>query len=147
MSTKLGTASSNRILTAYGSRAELAFEDADGNTTPLDNDQLERLLEVGGDRIRLVVFNSCESATQAKLATNYVDVAIGMESSIDDDTAKTFAAQFYNSLGFGRSVGEAFSQAVLQVEFVHGKGQNVPRLFTAANVDAQTVVLVNPDPQ
>jgi len=95
----------------HGSRADLAFEDADGRTTPLDNTQLERLLQVGAGRIRLVVFNSCDSATQAELASHHVDVAIGMETSIGDDAAKTFAAQFYNSLGFGLSVGEAFRQA------------------------------------
>jgi hypothetical protein len=67
-----------------------------------------------------------------------------MESSIGDEAAKTFAAQFYNSIGFGVSIGEAFRQAVLQVEFAHGADHDVPKLFTAAGVDAETVVLVNP---
>lgn len=131
----------------HGSRAELAFEDADGNTASLGNDQLERLFKAGGDRVRLAVFNTCESTPQAELARNHVDVAIGMESSIGDETAKTFAAQLYNSLGFGLSVGEAFRQATLQVELAHGEDQDVPKLFAAAGVDPETVVLVNPDAQ
>jgi hypothetical protein len=131
----------------HGSRAELAFEDAEGRTTLLDNDQLERLLDVGGARIRLVVFNSCDSSKQAELACSHVDVAIGMDSSIGDEAAKTFAAQFYNSLGFGRSIGEAFRQATLQVELAHGKDADVPKLFTAPGVDAEIVVLVDPDKQ
>jgi hypothetical protein len=47
----------------HGSRAELAFEDANGNTSPLSNDQLERLFKAGGDRVRLAVFNACEIST------------------------------------------------------------------------------------
>jgi hypothetical protein len=61
----------------HGSRAELAFENAAGRTVSLDNNQLEKLLRVGAGRIRLVVFNSCDSAAQAELACNHVDVAIG----------------------------------------------------------------------
>lgn len=129
----------------HGSDAELAFEDADGATRALSNDQLAKLLQVGGGQIRLAVFNSCESATQARLACDHVDVAIGMDAPIDDGTAKTFAAQFYNSLGFGYSVGESFRQAVLQVELVHGRGHEIPQLFSRDGVDPETVVLVNPD--
>jgi hypothetical protein len=131
----------------HGSRAELVFEDENGNATMLDNDQLRTLLQVGGDPIRLVVFNSCESAAQAELACQHVDVAIGMEARIDDESAKTFAAQLYNSLGFGLSVADAFQQASLQVELAHGKDANEPRLFTASGVDASALVLVNPDAQ
>jgi hypothetical protein len=129
----------------HGSRAELAFEDADGATHPLTNDQLGRLLQAGQERIRLAVFNSCDSAAQAALACNHIDVAIGMESSVGDEAAKTFAAQFYNSLGFGLSVGQAFRQAVLQVELVHGEDHEVPQLFSKDQIDPETVVLVNPD--
>lgn len=129
----------------HGSQVELVFEDADGRTRSLDNDQLERLLQAGSGRIRLAIFNSCDSASQAELACSHIDVAIGMDSSIGDETAKTFAAQFYNSLGFGLSVGQAFRQAVLQVELVHGQDQDVPKLFSRDQIDPETVVLVNPD--
>jgi hypothetical protein len=37
--------------------------------------------------------------------------------------------------------------ALSQVELAHGKGEDVPRLFIAAGVDPETVVLVNPDAQ
>jgi hypothetical protein len=129
----------------HGDQDGLVFEDEARNTTELSNEQLGRLLGVGGDRIRLAVFNSCHSEAQARMACEYVDVAIGMNATIDDEIAKTFAGQFYNSLGFGKSVGESFRQAVLQVEFEHGTGRDVPQLFTADGVDAETVVLVNPD--
>jgi hypothetical protein len=129
----------------HGDEDALVFEDEAGNTTELTNEQLGRLLGVGGDRIRLAFFNSCHSEAQARMACDYVDVAIGMNAAIHDEVAKTFAGQFYNSLGFGKSVGESFRQAVLQVELKHGTGQEIPQLFVGDGVDAETVVLVNPD--
>jgi hypothetical protein len=129
----------------HGDRDVLVFEDEAGETKELTNEQLGRLLGVGGDRVRFAFFNSCHSEAQARMACDYVDVAIGMNATIDDEIAKTFAGQFYNSLGFGKSVGESFRQAVLQVELEHGDGHEVPQLFVADGVDAETVVLVNPD--
>ena len=128
----------------HGNDAGLAFEDESGSIQALDNSMLGRLLEAAGGGVRLIIFNSCDSSAQAKVAIDYVDLAIGMDSALDDEDAKVFAGQFYNSLGFGRSVGDAFRQAALQVELSGGDG-GVPRLFSANGVEPDVVVLVNPD--
>lgn len=129
----------------HGSDAELAFEDEDGTTRSLGNEQLKRLLEAAGSGIRLIVFNSCDSAAQAEIAIQQVDLAIGMDAAIDDEAAKVFAGQFYNTLGFGKSVGEAFRQATFQIEAEAIEGDQVPQLFAADGADPEVVVLVNPD--
>lgn len=129
----------------HGNQAQLAFENAEGRAQPLSNDTLGVLLAATSDRIRLAVFNSCQSATQAELATEYVSFAIGMETSVEDERAKTFAAQFYNSLGFGKTLAEAFEQARAQVTLAHGTGGESPRLFEAPGEDAAATVLVSPD--
>ena len=103
------------------------------------------LLAATSDRIRLVVFNSCQSAAQAELATEYVSFAIGMATSVEDERAKTFAAQFYHSLGFGKTVADAFDQAKAQVTLAHGAGGEIPQLFEAPGEEAATSVLVAPD--
>lgn len=129
----------------HGNRAELAFEDAGGRSTTLSNTQLKRLLDAAPHRIRLMVFNSCKSVAQAEIAVEHVDVAIGMETTIGDGEAQTFAGQFYNSLGFGLSVAQAFEQARFQIEADHGGGHEIPTLVSADGVDPETVVLVNPN--
>jgi myosin heavy subunit len=129
----------------HGSDAELVFEDADATSHGLSNDQLASLLGAGAARVRLIVFNSCDSAVQAELATKHVDLAIGMDTAIDDDDAKVFAGQLYNSLAFGKSVGEAFRQAKFQLEAHGSEGAEIPRLFHAEGVDADHVILVSPD--
>jgi hypothetical protein len=128
----------------HGSESALAFEDADGDTKLLDNALLGRLLEAAAGGVRLIVFNSCDSSAQAELAVEHVELAIGMDTAIDDEDAKVFAGQFYNSLGFGLSVAEAFRQAKVQVELAGGSGE-VPRLVSAEGLDPEVVVLVNPE--
>lgn len=129
----------------HGNQTELAFENAEGRVQPLSNEMLGGLLAATSDRIQLAVFNSCQSSVQAELATDYVRFAIGMEASVEDERAKTFAAQFYNSLGFGKTLAEAFEQAKTQVALTHGDGAEVPQLFEAPGADAATAVLVDPE--
>lgn len=129
----------------HGNQAELAFENAEGRAQPLNNEMLGVVLAATSDRIRLAVFNSCQSAAQAELATEHVSFAIGMETSVEDERAKTFAAQFYNSLGFGKTLAEAFDQAKAQVALSHKDGGDIPQLFEAPGEDPATTVLVAPD--
>jgi len=128
----------------HGNQRELAFENADGDTKSLSNELLAQLLSASSDRIRLAVFNSCQSAAQAELACDHVELAIGMSTTVADAAAKTFAAQFYSSIGYGHSVQKAFEQAKTQVALEHGEGDHVPELFAAEGVDPATVVLVDP---
>ena len=128
----------------HGNQAELAFENAEGRAQSLSNETLGVLLAATSDRIRLAVFNSCQSGAQAELATEYVSFAIGMETSVEDERAKTFAAQFYNSLGFGKTLAEAFDQANAQVTLTYKDGGEIPQLFEAPGEDASTTVLVAP---
>lgn len=128
----------------HGSNSALAFEGAGGESAFMTNDQLDSLLAASSNRIRLIVFNSCDSADQAQLAVNHVDLAIGMDESIEDEAAKTFAGQFYASLGFGHSVQQAFDEAKLQVELDAGAGSEIPKLFAADGIDPKTVALINP---
>ena len=69
-----------------------------------------------------------------------------MNTTIGDTDAKVFAGQFYNSLGFGLSVSEAFAQATLQIEMEGGADASAaPELFCAEGVDPEVIALVNPD--
>lgn len=123
----------------------LLFEDVAGRTVDLGSDQLGRLLSAAGSSVRLAVFNSCDSAAHARTAVNHVELAIGMNAAINDDAARVFSAQFYNSLGFGHSVAQAFDQAIFQME-AEGVGHGgAPVLAMADGVEPRTVVLVNPD--
>ncbi len=128
----------------HGDQGALAFEDDDGRTKPLTNEMLGMLLRASSDRIRLMVLNSCRSSTQAELALDYIDAAIGMDLPVADEAAKIFAGQFYNSLGFGNSLQRAFDEACFQVQAELGQLSGAPILQVGDGLDVNDLVLVAP---
>ncbi len=121
-----------------------AFRDENDNIELLTNDQLASLLDVAASTLKLAVFNSCDSAQQAHVATTRLAAAIGMNRTIKDEAARVFAGQLYNSLGFGHSLALAFDQAKLQVEFTLGALSGEPELFLADGIDAEDLIIVTP---
>jgi hypothetical protein len=86
--------------------------------------------------------NACYSEVQAKAISEVIDCVVGMKTEIGDQAAITFAEYFYNALGYGRSVKEAFEQgkAALMLEGI--PEENTPVLLTRSGVDAASVLLV-----
>lgn len=128
----------------HSNRDGLAMEDQDGLTRVLSTKELAMLLSVSSRRIRLAVFNSCESAEHAEEAVAHLDAAIGMDQPIGDDAAQTFAGQLYSSIAFGQPLSLAFAQAVLQMQMVLGAQSGEPQLFLADGIDGDELVLVKP---
>lgn len=128
----------------HGADAGIALHDADDALRLLTNAELDKLLALSPKPLKLVVFNSCDSAAQARVAVQHAIAAIGMEQSIEDETARVFAGQLYNSLGFGRSLGLAFEQAKFQVEITFNALSGDPVLVMVDGVDAHEFVVVSP---
>ena len=128
----------------HSDSAGLALEDDDGRTRLLSTQDLATLVSVSSRRIRLAVFNSCESAEQAAAATRHLNAAIGMDEEIDDEAAKVFAGQLYSAIAFGLPLSTAFEQALVQVRLVLGEDSGEPRLHVADGVDSSQLVLVQP---
>lgn len=128
----------------HSAQVGLAMEDSDGRTRIVSPKELATLLSVSSRRIRLAVFNSCESAEHAASAVQHIDAAIGMNQPINDDAAKTFAAQLYSAIAFGLPLQMAFDQAALQVQLSLGASSGEPRLYVAERLDANEIYLVHP---
>jgi hypothetical protein len=129
----------------HGSSAdELLFLDSEGNAKPVSKEAIMATMNTLADNIRVVVFNSCFSTGQAEAVTQYVDVAIGMNADIGDEAARVFSAQFYSAIGFGRSVGEAFDQAITALMLEDIPEDKTPEIFTREGIDANEVTLVRP---
>ena len=128
----------------HGSRGGIALHADDDTTKELTNEQLDQVLGVAPKPLKLVVFNSCNSAEQARIAVRHATAAIGMDEPIGDEVARVFAGQLYNSLGFGRSLGLALRQALLYVEMQLDHISGEPTLVLAEGVDADELIVVNP---
>lgn len=95
---------------------------------------------------RLVVLNACYSAPQAEALRDVVDCVVGTAGAIHDDAARSFAVSFYRALGNGRSVGNAFDQAVATLEAKGLRDEELPRCLTREDVDRYQVFLDSSEP-
>ena len=124
-------------------QGNLVFQGDYGESKLVTPDAISATLATFSESVELVFFNACFSEAQAVMITNHVKAAIGMNDAINDRVARMFAAQFYGSLGFGRSLQSAFEQAkaVLMLE---GVGQeSLPVLMTASEIDPAQVYFVH----
>lgn len=96
------------------------------------------------DAVRVVVFNACDSLAQAEAVAQEIDCAIGMTTRIGDEAARVFAASFYRTLGFGRSVAQAFEDGLLALRLAKIPEDDTPRLITRPGVAADQLFVLKP---
>jgi hypothetical protein len=129
----------------HGSPAgEIILEDHAGHRKSVPPLALKQLFATLKDNIRCVVLNACFTENQAKAIAESIACVVGMSAAIDDDSAVSFAASFYQALGFGRDIRTAFDLGCGQISLEDQEGQDTPKLVTAPDIDASTIFLVDP---
>jgi len=86
----------------------LVLTGEDGQPQPMSKESLVHLFNVLKDNVHLVLLSACHSAPIAEALAEVIPCAIGIREQITDSAAITFAAAFYQALGFGRDIQEAF---------------------------------------
>jgi hypothetical protein len=87
------------------------------------------------------VLNACYSEKQAQAIAQHIDCVIGMSKAIGDAAAISFAAAFYQALGYGRSVKAAFDLGCAQIDLENLDEQDTPKLL-AINTDPASITFV-----
>ena len=77
---------------------------------------LAKMIASASPSTRVVVLNACYSAAIAESLRHEVGCVVGMDGSIGDDAARSFAVAFYRALGNRRSVGNAVAQGVATLD-------------------------------
>ena len=124
----------------------LADPDHNGQSQPVDPVALRDIFMELKDNIYCVVLNSCWSSAhqaQADALADAVGCVVGMSDAIKDKSAIEFAATFYETLAFGRSVKTAFNLAKANLGVVGATDANILRLTTRSNVDSSKLVMVS----
>lgn len=103
----------------------LCFENEIGRTHFVQPDALAALFEQFTDQVKCVLLNACFSDTQAKAIAQHVDYVIGMSQGISDDAAIAFSVGFYQALGAGRTIEEAYKFGCAQIRL-----QGIPEHLT-----------------
>lgn len=88
-----------------------------------------------------MLLNACYSAEQGAAVAEAVDFVIGMADTVDDETARRFAASFYLGLASAVSIRTAFELGINSVK-LHGlPGDNVPILRVRDGSSADDVLV------
>lgn len=98
------------------------LEDKSGVARPLDIEVLTHLFSILLDNIRIVFMDSWYSKNHAQALAKIVDYTIGISDRVTDDASIEFAAHFYQSLAFGRTIKNAFEAAVNALGLLGIKG-------------------------
>lgn len=94
--------------TGHGKEDALLMEDELGFSAPMSAEALGELFKMFSTHVECVVLNACYSANQAKAISKHIPYVIGMREKIHDKSSIEFAVGFYDALGAGRSIEEAF---------------------------------------
>lgn len=120
--------------------SEIVLEDQTGQSQPVPMGALSRLFSVLKDNVRCVVLNACYSEEQAQAIAGHIDCVIGMSDAIEDEAAISFAASFYQALGYGRDIQTAFDLGCIQIEMKALQDQDVPQLLATARNPADIIL-------
>jgi hypothetical protein len=83
---------------------------------PIPSEALSRLFELCSKHIECVILNACYSASQAAAINKHINYVIGMPGKINDKAAIKFSVGFYDALGAGENIEEAFKFGCNAVE-------------------------------
>ncbi|MBW4564607.1 MAG: CHAT domain-containing protein [Mojavia pulchra JT2-VF2] len=92
----------------HGVDEGLIFEDEQGKSKLVNTEALANLFELFAGRVECIVLNACYSEAQAKAMIGHVGYVIGMSKAIGDKAAINFSVGFYDALGGGRTVEDAY---------------------------------------
>jgi hypothetical protein len=97
------------------SEGTLSFEDDLGKSIEIQPTALANLFKNFSSQVGCVVLNSCYSEYQAQEIAKYINFVIGVNGTISDQAAITFSIGFYQALGAGRTIEEAYELGCAQM--------------------------------
>lgn len=104
--------------TGHGNKDGLLVEDELGMAVQISSKALSGLFALFSDRIECVILSACLSEPQANAISKYINYVIGMQGEIKNNASIEFTVGFYDALGAGKSIEEAFEfgrTAILQI--------------------------------
>src|SRR5262249_5421572 len=137
----------------------IVLESREGESEPVESEDLAELFRLQGQTVKLVLLNACYSQAQAEALIRHVPCAIGMNSAIPDEMAIAFASTFYQGLVQRESIQTAFNTSLLQIGRFRGSAVRedprdlrptkssaprvIPELLRGVGVDPASLKLVD----
>lgn len=111
------------------SSGELCFEDEVGHAKIIAPDALASLFQLVSNQVKCVILNACYSIAQANALVAHINYVIGMNKAVSDRAAISFAVGFYQALGAGKSIDDAFNFGCVQIRLQGIPEHLVPTIF------------------
>ena len=92
----------------HASAEGIFLETDSGHYTAVTGQALANLFSLFSDTVNCVILNSCYSNAQATEIVKQIPYVIGMNAAIKDDAAIQFSMGFYDALGAGRTIEDAY---------------------------------------
>lgn len=111
------------------SSGALCFENQTGQIHLVQSEALAALFAQFRVHVHCVVLNACYSEAQATAVARHIPHVIGMGQAIGDKAAIAFSIGFYQAIGAGRSIEEAYELGCVQIR-MHGISEHLtPKLI------------------
>lgn len=107
----------------------IVFEDENRNMRLVRAEPLSRLFALFSSHVKCVFLNACFSDVQARVISKKIEYVIGMQGSIQDESAIKFTAAFYEALSKGESIPFSFAFAREAIEINNLPDYAVPILI------------------
>ncbi len=122
----------------------LVFEDETGSVKLVETKALANLFHPFANQVKCVLLNACYTEVQADAIVQHIDYVIGMRKEVRDDLAIAFSAGFYQGLGSGQSIEEAFQVCFYAVKEKVSQNSTINRKFVL-DEDIETDKFILPD--
>jgi len=93
----------------HGRENCLMVENEFGTAVRFSTKAFSELFKLCADHIECIILNACYTEPLSNAITKHIDYVIGMKMAIKDKASIEFAAGFYDALGAGRTVDDAFA--------------------------------------
>ena len=101
----------------HGSASGALFlENELGESHPVEPETLASLFRLVSEQVECVLLNACYSESQANAIAKHIPYVIGMHRSISDKAAIAFSVGFYQALGAGKPIEQAYNFGVVQIQ-------------------------------
>lgn len=113
---------------------EIVVENDSGDGNPIPAEGLGKLVSILKGRLICVILNACNSARQAKHIAKRIGYVIAMSTSIGDEASIIFSSAFYEALGNGRALEDAFELGKNAILMHRYSDSDVPTLLINGHV-------------
>jgi len=103
----------------------LVVENVVGEPQLIKAEALASLFKLFSSQIDCVILNACYSEVQAQAISQHIKYVVGMKQAIGDRAAIQFATGFYDAIGAGRGIEDAFEFGKNAIEL-----QGIPEELT-----------------